>query len=117
MVTRSLAPRLSDIIEAILRIREAIGDIGLETFESDWRRQWLVERGVEIISEASRHLGSGLKARYPEIPWRKVAGIGNILRHDYESVAAAVIWKLAHDDLDPLQRVCRAELEATRQED
>ena len=117
MATRSLAPRLSDIFDAIFRIYEALGDISLETFESDWRRQWLVERGVEIISEASRHLPSGLKARHPEIPWRKVAGIGAILRHDYESVAAAVIWKLAHDDLDPLQRVCRAELEAMRQED
>ncbi len=117
MATRSLAPRLSDIFDAIFRIHEALGDISLETFESDWRRQWLVERGVEINSEASRHLPSGLKARHPEIPWRKVAGIGAILRHDYESVAAAVIWKLAHDDLDPLQRVCRAELEAMRQED
>jgi uncharacterized protein with HEPN domain len=50
---RSLAPRLSDIVEAILRIRGALGDISLETFERDWRRQWLVERGVEIISEAN----------------------------------------------------------------
>jgi NAD(P)-dependent dehydrogenase (short-subunit alcohol dehydrogenase family) len=40
-------------------------------------RQWLVERGVEIISEASRHLPSGSKARHPEIPWPKVAGIAN----------------------------------------
>jgi hypothetical protein len=35
------------------------------------------ERGVEIVSEASRHLPPELKARHPEIPWQKVAGIGN----------------------------------------
>jgi uncharacterized protein with HEPN domain len=47
-----------------------------------------------IISEASRHLTDDLKARNREIPWQKVAGIGNVLRHDYENIAAPVIWKL-----------------------
>jgi hypothetical protein len=60
----------------------------LDVFETDWQRQWLVERGVEIISEASRHLTDELKARHPEIPWQKVAGIGKVLRHNYESIVA-----------------------------
>jgi uncharacterized protein with HEPN domain len=47
-----------------------------------------------IVSEASRHLADELKARHPEIPWAKVAGIGNVLRHDYENVAAPIMWKL-----------------------
>ena len=84
----------------------------LEEFEADWQRQWLVERGVEIISEASRRLPDNMKARHPEIPWQKVAGIGNILRHDYENIAAPIMWKLAHDDLQALENVCRVELES-----
>jgi uncharacterized protein with HEPN domain len=107
---RSLIPRLTDIIEAIERINSVLGNISLETFENDWQRQWLVERGVEIISEASRHLTDDLKARHPEIPWQKVAGIGNVLRHNYESIAAPVIWKLPQADLPALEKVCRAEL-------
>ncbi len=82
----------------------------LDAFEADWRKRWLVERGVEIISEASRRLTTALKARHPEIPWSKVAGIGNVLRHDYESISAPVMWKLVQDDLPPLERVCREEL-------
>jgi uncharacterized protein with HEPN domain len=39
-----------------------------------------------------------------------VAGIGNILRHDYESIAAPVLWKLAQADLPILEKVCREEL-------
>ncbi len=50
MATRSLIPHLTDIVEAIERIQAALGDMPLEAFEQDWRRQWLVERGVEIIS-------------------------------------------------------------------
>ncbi|MGZ5874703.1 MAG: HepT-like ribonuclease domain-containing protein [Bradyrhizobium sp.] len=84
MTARSLIPRLTDI----------------------------VERGVEIISEASRHLPDDLKARNHEIPWQKVAGIGNVLRHDYESIAAPVLWKLVQADLSTLEKACRSELAA-----
>jgi uncharacterized protein with HEPN domain len=72
----------------------------------------LIERGVEIVSEASRHLPGYLKDRNPGIPWRKVAGIGNIIRHNYERVAPDVLWKLGRDDLPALEKVCRAELAA-----
>jgi uncharacterized protein with HEPN domain len=81
----------------------------LDVFETDWQRQWLVERGVEIISEASRHLTDELKAHHPEIPWQKVAGIDKVLRHNYDSIVAPVIWKLAQADLTS-QKVCREEL-------
>lgn len=102
--------RLTDIIEAIELIRSEMAGVTLEAFEPDRRKRWLVERGVEIISEASRHLGDELKARYPGIPWPKVAGIGNVLRHEYEHVAHDVLWRLVRDDLPPLETVCRVEL-------
>ncbi len=81
---RSLVPRLTDMIEAIERVRGIVGAVSLEVFEQDWQRQWMVQRGVEILSEASRHLTDELKSRHPNIPWTKVAGIGNVLRHGYE---------------------------------
>ena len=80
----SLVPRLTDIVEAIEHIRSETAGVTLDAFEADWRKRWLVERGVEIISEASRHLTDDLKARHPEIPWSKVAAIGNVLRHASE---------------------------------
>jgi len=77
-----------DIIEAIERIRTVLRNVPLDVFEADWQRQWLVERGVEIISKASRHLPDEMKARHPEVPWQKVA------------------------DLPTLEKVCREELNA-----
>jgi uncharacterized protein with HEPN domain len=76
------------------------------------KKQWLVERGVEIVSEASRHLADEMKSRHPRVPWPKVASIGNILRHEYHRVAPEVLWKLAQSDLPALERVCREELAA-----
>jgi uncharacterized protein with HEPN domain len=73
--TRSPLPRLTDIVEAIAHITSEIGDLPLQAFEGDWRKRWLVERGIEIISEASRRPPPDLKARHPKIPWTKVAAI------------------------------------------
>lgn len=108
----SVIPRLTDIVEAITHIQAEMAGVPLDAFEADWRRRWLVERGIEIISEASRRLPDALKARHPEIPWRQVADIGNVLRHEYQRVAPDVLWRLVQDDLAPLDRVCRAELAA-----
>ncbi len=110
MGERSADPALIDILEAIERIRGVTLDMTLEAFEQDWRKKWIVERGVEIISEASRRLPEDLKSQHPEIPWAKVAGIGNILRHEYQRIAPAVLWSVAHGDLDPLEQACKAEL-------
>jgi uncharacterized protein with HEPN domain len=110
MATPSPIARLTDIIEAVELIRSELASVTLQAFEPDKRKHWLVERGIEIISEASRHLGDELKARHPEIPWSKVAGIGNVLRHEYERIAHDVLWRVVRDDLPPLEDVCREEL-------
>jgi uncharacterized protein with HEPN domain len=110
MVERILSPRLADIVEAIERVRLILTGVSLEAFELDWEKRWLVERGIEILSEASRHLPTDLKTRRAHIPWSKVSGIGNVLRHEYDRVAPDVLWKLAQDDLTVLYDVCREEL-------
>jgi uncharacterized protein with HEPN domain len=107
---RTLAARLVDIVEAIEHIRSEAAGLSLDAFKSDWRKRWLVERGVEVISEASRHLTDELKTRHPEIPWRRIAGVGNVLRHEYDRVAADVMWRLAQDELALLDAACREEL-------
>ena len=106
------APHLLDIQQAIGRIRATVSDVALAMFEADWQRQWLVERGLEIISEASRRLSPELRARHPAIAWRKVAGIGNVLRHEYQRVAPAILWAVSRRDLDALEAMCAAELRA-----
>jgi uncharacterized protein with HEPN domain len=105
MTERIVAPRLADIIEAIERIRRVLDGVTLEAFEQNWEKRWLVERGIEIISEASRHLRDDIKERRPEIPWPKVAGIGKVLRHAYDHVAPDVLWELAQDDLAEIEKV------------
>jgi uncharacterized protein with HEPN domain len=110
MAERSHSPGLVDIVTACARVRRHLEDLSLEEFEADWLSQWVVERGIEIISEASRHLPADMKARHPGIPWPKVAGIGNVLRHNYERISPPLLWTLVNTELPILERACRAEL-------
>jgi uncharacterized protein with HEPN domain len=110
MAYTSPIARLIDIIEAVELIRTEMVGVTIDSFETDRRKRWLVERGIEIISEASRRLPVEMKARHPDIPWQKVAGIGNVLRHDYENVAHDVLFHVVHDNLGSLEQVCRDEL-------
>ena len=100
------------MLRAIMRIHDVVAELELPSFEADWQRQWLVERGLEIISEASRRISEDLKARHPSIPWPKVAGIGNVLRHEYQRVAPAILWAVSRNDLAALEAACRVELNA-----
>ena len=95
MAEHSLILRLTDIVEAIELIKAEMAEVTLAAFEADRRKRWLVERGIEIISEASRHLGDELKARHPDIAWPKMAGIGNILRHGYHRMPTTCFGTLS----------------------
>jgi predicted nucleotidyltransferase len=65
MALPSPVPRLTDIVEAIEFIRSEMAGVTLQAFEPDKRNRWLAERGIEIASEASRHLSDELKAKHP----------------------------------------------------
>jgi uncharacterized protein with HEPN domain len=64
--------------------------------------QRAVERGLEIISEASRHIPPDLKASAPDIPWRQISAIGNLLRHEYQRADITATWNIIAEHLPPL---------------
>ena len=80
-------------------------------FAADPRTFHAVTRCLEIISEATRPLPDDLKGRHPSIPWKRIAGAGNVYRHDYEDVAAHYLWETVQRDLPVLRAVVALELE------
>jgi uncharacterized protein with HEPN domain len=65
--------------------------------------RFIVQRAIEIISEATRRLPEELKAAKPEIEWRSVAGIGNVLRHECHSISDRVVWDVVQAELPLLK--------------
>jgi uncharacterized protein with HEPN domain len=57
---------------------------------------------LEIISEASRHLSPALKEYEPDIPWRRIADLGNVIRHAYDKVEDEFLYLTVQHQLFPL---------------
>jgi uncharacterized protein with HEPN domain len=101
-VPRSVILRLTDIRDSIDGIQNLAAGVTFETFAKSWALQRAVERGLEIISEASRHVSDDLKALAPDIPWRQIAAIGNLLRHEYQRADIKATWNIIEEHLPPL---------------
>lgn len=99
---------IDDILSAIRRIETYTKELTRAEFGRDELRQDAVIRCLEIVSEASRRVPDAFKAEYGEIPWAKIAGIGNILRHEYQSVSMDAIWDVTRTHLPELRRVALA---------
>ena len=104
MTAKSPLPRLDDMRDAISAIESDTRGLSLDDYKADRKLRWSVERGIEIISEASRHVPDDLKARHPAVPWPKVAAIGNVLRHEYMDVAPDIVWAVIQDHLPVLRQ-------------
>jgi uncharacterized protein with HEPN domain len=101
---------LEDIRDNIARAMRFVDGFDLDAFLVDDKTFYAATRCLEIISEASRRLPSAFKERFPEIPWKEIAGAGSIYRHSYENVVERRIWKTIHESLPPLRAVVDAEL-------
>ncbi|WP_247517333.1 DUF86 domain-containing protein [Bradyrhizobium sp. 190] len=104
------------MLEAIRGIEKAIKGKSFRDYQRSWVLRSAVERGVEVISEASRHLEQKLKTPHKEVRWKDIAGIGNVLRHEYQRVDGQIIWKAVKDDLPPLKEAL-LEIKSSLEED
>lgn len=96
-----------EILARIARLRRFQGqDISAFGARSDERA--IIERDLEVLSEASRSLPDTLKAGYPDLDWRGIADIGNVLRHGYDRLLPERLESVINERLDGLEVIIAA---------
>jgi uncharacterized protein with HEPN domain len=102
-MARDIGLILNDILGMIGVIENAVIGKTRTDIDSQDLLRLAIQRAIEIISEASKHIPDELLQQAPHIAWRSIRGMGNILRHEYHRIADDVIWDVIEHDLPPLK--------------
>lgn len=99
---RSAHNRLQDILDAIrqIEIEQAKGKAAFN--DSSLIQVWMLHH-LMIIGEAVRAIDPAFRQSYPSIPWRQIAGMRNILVHDYFRINPEIVWETVENHLPPLK--------------
>lgn len=95
---------LLDILDSATLILDFIGQMGRDAFEHDLIRQDAVIRRLTIIGEATKRLSETFRLGHPEIPWKQIAGMRDVVVHNYDQVQIDKIWEVIQQDIPTLIR-------------
>jgi uncharacterized protein with HEPN domain len=108
--------RLNDILENIKWIIEYTRGQRYADFASNRLTRDAVERCLLRISEAARKLEGVIDNVASDQPWSDIRSLGNVIRHEYDAVDPAVIWRIIEDDLPPRENAVQAAIRKLERE-
>ena len=94
---------LKDILEAIRKIENYTKAIAFDDFVMDELIQDGVVRNLEVIGEAVKNIPEDIKDKKPEVEWKKIAGLRDILIHDYFGIDEDIVWDAVKNKLPGLK--------------
>lgn len=95
---------LEHILESISEIEKNIHGLSEVEFSELITIQDAVARRLEIIGEAVRNIPDSFRKKHTKIPWKKIAGLRDVLIHEYFGVDMELVWKIANKDISKLKK-------------
>lgn len=95
---------LGHIIDSIALIEQYSEDMLEPEFKKNRPLQDAIIRRLEIIGEAVKNLPASFRTKHPEIPWKQIAGMRDILIHEYFDVDLDLTWRVVKQELPRIKR-------------
>ena len=105
MTKRQLSEFLQDILDAITDIEVFTDGIDFETFRVNREKILAVVKSIEILGEAVKRIPDDIRSQHTQIPWKSVAGMRDVLVHEYWGIDVKVLWATVQEGLPPLKTV------------
>ena len=96
---REIVDFLEDAIGAMEKAERFIAGMSYEEFIKDEKTIFAVLRAIEVIGEAVKHIPADFRVKFPDIPWRDIAGMRDVLIHDYSGVDLETVWETIKTDI------------------
>lgn len=111
MKRRVLGDYVQDVLDAMVEAEEFTSGMDFSDFKTDRKSINAVVRSLEIIGEATKKLPKSVTDEYPEIPWKRMAGMRDKLIHEYFGVDLDMVWEVVRSELPPLKPLMQRVLE------
>ncbi len=98
-MSRDYKQYLDDILEAAQRIQDYLQGVSRQQLETDRLRRDAIVYNLQIIGEAVKQIPPEVREKYPNIEWRRIAGLRDIIAHEYFSVNLNIIWDIVQNKL------------------
>jgi uncharacterized protein with HEPN domain len=113
MPERNLDALMRDILDEIERVERFTENIEYQDFFDDEKTRYAVIRCLEVIGEAVKHFPKSLKQKHPEIEWRKISGLRDILIHEYFKINSKILWDIVQNKIPELKHNIQEMIEKT----
>ena len=95
---------LEDLVLAMDRAMSFITGMQYSSFKKDDKTVYAVIRAIEIIGEAAKKIPVAVKSKYPDIPWKEMAGMRDKLIHEYFGVKLDIVWNTVKNEIPSLHK-------------
>jgi len=93
---------LKEILASAKEVQEFMRGKSFAEFDKDWASPLAISKCLEIIGEATKRLSHDLRSSYPDVPWRRMAGLRDILVHQYNDVSNQRVFNIVKKDIPVL---------------
>lgn len=94
---------LEDMLDAIQKIHRYMKGLSFEDFAQDEKTVDAVVRNLEILGEAVKQVPDSLRLEYPQVDWSRIAGLRDILIHQYFGIDLTIVWDIVENKLPALE--------------